>query len=361
MKRIILVILTVLLVSAIIFGGCTKSAEEAPTTPTEPTKPTAKTIEWRFTSWDPPFFVCSEAAEEWGKELEEATGGRLKINFYWSESLIKKAGMFDAVTSGTANIGHISYADQPERFVLHQVLNLPFVFEIPEAIGPCALSLHNKYKELSDPLGPTKVLWMNVRGPSGELVTMDVQVRTMEDLKGLKLSNTSKWEVEAYKLLGATLVPIGITERYHALETGIVDGSIEDWVAAYIFKMYETTKYRTENIAMIGRYYPTLMHIESYNNLPEDVRRIFDELSDPEQRTKEDNEIYWEYVVWVQEAIKEHDKKVGNPQWYTLPDDERQRWMKAVVPLHDMWLEEVEAKGLPGKAILEDAIALGKK
>jgi len=67
-KRIILVMLTVLLVSAIIFGGCAKPAEPTtPTTPTEPTKPPVKPIEWRFASFVPPSDVYSQEQEAWGK------------------------------------------------------------------------------------------------------------------------------------------------------------------------------------------------------------------------------------------------------------------------------------------------------
>jgi len=53
-KRIILVTFTVLLASAIIFGGCAKPAEEAPTTPTTPAAPPVKRIEWRCTCFIPP-------------------------------------------------------------------------------------------------------------------------------------------------------------------------------------------------------------------------------------------------------------------------------------------------------------------
>jgi len=61
------------------------------------------------------------------------------------------------------------------------------------------------------------------------------------------------------------------------------------------------------------------------------------------------------------EELKEFDKKVGNPEWYFLPEAEYDRWKEVAWPVNEAWVKEVEAKGLPGTAILEDAIAFAKK
>jgi len=361
-KRIILVTLTVLLVSAIIFGGCAKPAEPTtPTTPTEPTKPPVKPIEWRYASFIPPMDTYAYKAIDWAKELEEATDGRMKILFYWSESLIKMPGLFDALTSGTAHMGHFSYAQQPERFALAMGMTLPMLFRRPPQMGQAAVALYNKYKEFRDPFGPTKLLWHNSPGPGGTLVTKDVPVQTMEDLKGLKLSSTSKYEILSYNLLGAVVVPVGVGERYHALETGVVDGSIEDWVAIFMWKSYEVTKYRTENIDLTMRGFPTAVNTEAYNKLPEDIKQIFDGMTDPMGITKTMNEDYEVLFLEYRDDIKEYDAKVGNPPFNVLTEAERERWKTVVSPLQDEWAEEMEAKGLPGKAILADMKAFAEQ
>jgi 23S rRNA A1618 N6-methylase RlmF len=65
---------------------------------------------------------------------------------------------------------------------------------------------------------------------------------------------------------------------------------------------------------------------------------------------------YWEYVLSTIEEMKKYDAKVGNPPFYVLPDDEKQRWLEKVLPVRDQWVNEMEKKGLPGKAMLEDLI-----
>jgi len=44
---------------------------------------------------------------------------------------------------------------------------------------------------------------------------------------------------------------------------------------------------------------------------------------------------------------------------YTLPKEELDRWIEvAGKPVWDKWVADMEAKGLPGKAVLEEALRL---
>ena len=42
----------------------------------------------------------------WMKEIEEATGGRVKLTIYMGETLVKQAELYDAVETGLADICH---------------------------------------------------------------------------------------------------------------------------------------------------------------------------------------------------------------------------------------------------------------
>jgi hypothetical protein len=43
------------------------------------------------------------------------------------------------------------------------------------------------------------------------------------------------------------------------------------------------------------------------------------------------------------------------PPIHVLPEAEREKWEKAVTPIYEKWIKTAEAKGAPGRAILEDA------
>jgi TRAP-type C4-dicarboxylate transport system substrate-binding protein len=354
-KRIILVIFSVLLVSAFIFSGCAQPA----TTPITPTAPgeEVKPIEWTFVSFMPPFDIFATEPEEWGQRLTEATGGRMKITFYWAESLVKLTGLLDAADAGTADIALHPLAPYPQRLSLAWVGGLPGIFESSAQSGQAMVALLNKYKEMRDQFLPCRVIWADAPGPFE--LTSKVPVRTMEDLKGLKISTGLKYEELSYTALGASPLYVHPTEAYQALETGVIDASCLDFNGIFIWKLHEASKYRVGNTLGMMSFMAASMNIDSYNRLPADIKQKFDELTDPMARTKVSNEAFAKFWAESVQGIKEYDKKVGNPEFYYLPAEEHDRWVKTAWPAaNEEWVREEAAKGYPAQAMLDDLVAL---
>jgi TRAP-type C4-dicarboxylate transport system substrate-binding protein len=352
-KRVIAVIFTVLFVSAIV-PGCGESVPaEAP--PVEEVKP----IEWRFCSFIPPFDCFALDAEKWADDLEEATGGKMKVTFYWSESLVKMAGLFDAVASGTADIGMVSTSPYPERFLLAFIAYLPMIFSDPSQTGQSMIAIHDKYQEMRDQWLPCKVVWYQNPGPADIFAKFPVQ--KLEDLKDKKIAASVKMEILAWEALGMVPVPLMVTEQYQAIETGVVEASSGDFNQMYLWKLYEVTEYRCGNTIGTMRGFPTLMSVESYDKLPWDIKREFDRLTDPMEYTKRNNEGWEAFNIDSIEKIAEYDEQIGNPPAYYLPDTERERWKEVVWPVLQQWVDEVTAKGFPGQAMLDDAIAFAEQ
>jgi TRAP-type C4-dicarboxylate transport system substrate-binding protein len=148
---------------------------------------------------------------------------------------------------------------------------------------------------------------------------------------------------------------------YTATERGVVDAASGDFNQDFIWKIYEITKYRTGNVEITQRVSPIIMNINTYNNLPADIKPIFDKVTDGLARSKSVGEAYEAFDAQTTQAIKDSDAKVGNPPFYYLPADEKQRWLEKVLPIRDEWVSEMEAKGKPGKAMLKDLIAFAEK
>jgi len=74
---------------------------------------------------------------------------------------------------------------------------------------------------------------------------------------------------------------------------------------------------------------------------------------------------------WVEQAILNLDdgiivkartkaEEMGHPVIRLTPQ-ERELWVKATEPLRQKWIADMEAKGLPGKAVYKEAQRLIKK
>jgi hypothetical protein len=51
--------------------------------------------------------------------------------------------------------------------------------------------------------------------------------------------------------------------------------------------------------------------------------------------------------------IAGYDADVGNPEIYDLPAGEMARWIQATAPVHEEWVRNMEAQGIPGQEILD--------
>ena len=129
-----------------------------------------------------PTFPCVQM-ERWKKEVEKRTNGKVQVNTFPGGTLLDAKGMMDGVIAGTADIGNLSMAYQPGRFVVTNATSLPV--GIPNAkVGSMVLwDLWEKYQP--EEFAGVKVLAMFTTAPTN--IMSKVAVRSLDDLKGLDL------------------------------------------------------------------------------------------------------------------------------------------------------------------------------
>jgi TRAP-type C4-dicarboxylate transport system substrate-binding protein len=183
----------------------------------------------------------------------------------------------------------------------------------------------------------------------GGIYTSKKQVKSLEDLKGLKL-RTYGYVAKAVNRLGGVSVSLPVPEMYTAIQRGTVDGAMFWLAECEAFKLNEITKYFTMNTGLDGccsGY--AFMNLRVWNNLPSSVKEVIEQL---------DNE--WVDAgtrLWVITELKniEFMNKKGM-KIYILPDEERARWTEKVNPddLHAEWVKINESKyGAPAGEYLK--------
>ena len=149
MKRFIFITLAILLVSAFIFAGCAQQAP-APTPSPAPAPAPVKPIELKYADFVPPQDAFNQAAEAWGKALEAATNGRIKVTYFHAESLVKMPDLLDATGAGTCDIAMIDASLTPARLPITDILALPMLFKNASQAAQSFYALYTKYQELRD-------------------------------------------------------------------------------------------------------------------------------------------------------------------------------------------------------------------
>ncbi len=297
------------------------------------------------TTWPPQ----TGALEPWAKKIETLTGGKVHFTFHPKEELGKAKEQYDLAVKGTADIaaGTVDYT--PGRFPLTSCMKLPFMgVQSGEKASLVLWHLYQKY--LQNEFRETKVLWLFCHGP-GSLHTVSKEVKTLEDLKGLRIRVADPVLGKAMELLGAVPVISTVPEGYKLLQEGKIDGAVLSWAGAFDFKYIEFCKCHTE-INMYTLAFFVTMNKEKYNSLPPDIQKILDDNSGEAM------------AAITGKAMDNQDTKARKIVQdrgdfiYSLPKVELERWKKITVAVGDEWVQEMKTKGLPGQEVLAYVVDL---
>ena len=163
------------------------------------------------TGWGP-----AHALYPWIKQVEEATKGRVKIEVFPSQTLIKGIDMWKGISSGIADIGWCVQGYWPEQTPLSDVMSLPFLpIKTAEQGSEVLWKLYEKFPSIQKEYGAIQPLVLHTTSPNF-LITSKKQVKTLEDMKGLKIRTLGGPPTEMAKALGAVPAVLPMPEKKKA-------------------------------------------------------------------------------------------------------------------------------------------------
>ena len=190
--------------------------------------------------------AMSQWLVKWSGGLEKQSGGRITVKRFPGSQMGPVQQHYDFARTGQANVVWFLHGGTPGRFPLTELVNLPYLIGSSE-IGTKVLNDPElKAKYLDAEHKGVKVLLLLTHQP-GNVNTTKKAIRTIEDMKGLRLRFASPTIREFVAALGATPVGVLPTEQVEQLQKGTLDGTFIDYGGAGIaFKMGGVVKYTTE-------------------------------------------------------------------------------------------------------------------
>jgi TRAP-type C4-dicarboxylate transport system substrate-binding protein len=310
----------------------------------------AKTIDLTYSNFFPPTHIHGRLGDAWAKEIGKRTNGKVKITYFPGGALLKAPQMYDGILKGITDIGMSCFAYTRGRFPVMEAVDLPLGYTSGRV---ATLVINDFYKEFQPKeLAEIKVLYLHAHGPG--LLHSKRPVYKLEDLKGMKVRSTGFF-AKVCKALGAVPVAMSMGGTYEALQKGVVEATASPIETLKGWKQAEVIKYTTECyiIGYTTGFY-VMMNKEKWNSLPEDVQKVFDEVS-AEWIAKHAEA--WQ-VIDVEG--RKYTLSLGN-KIIPLSKEESARWAEAVKPVIDEWIKGAEGKGLPGKKYVETIRRLIKK
>lgn len=297
------------------------------------------------------------ALKPWLKQIEESTNGKVKFKVYYSQTLNKGPDTWKAVKDGIADMGWCFHAYWRGMTSLSDVISLPALpFITSEEASEALQRLYEKFPQVRNQYRDNHILFLYTTSPYF-LITTKKQVKTLEDLKGLKIRMMGGPSTEQMKALGGVPVSVSMPDNYMSLQKGVTDGMGAPWEAVNSFRLYEVVKYYTTGTNFPVLYFSIAMNKKKWNSLPEDVQDAITAVSGIKAAR------FWgrNFFDIAKEACLEKAKKEGfEANIYQLPEKEQARWLEVGgKPVWDNWLARMKKEGHPeAKEILDALLAM---
>ena len=314
-----------------------------------------KVIELSFTHTIPPVIPIAKVYQKWAGMVAEQSKGRVKINFYWSESLLKASEFYRGVQTGQTDITYYVIGLDWGLMPLNMFTKLGFMGYRNKAEGTEVYQkIFNKFPEIRNEFKGVKVLAARM-GPAYQLCFTKKQVTTPADLKGMKIISVGGSMAKEMAAMGAATMDVKVGDLYMSLERGLAEGISTHIPILHAFGILKLVPNITlfEGGTSMGPDM-LLFNLKTWNKLPADIQKIFEDLGPwlGQELIKVDNG----YEAMVLGKAKGMGHKIITPT-----PEQMQMWVDAVEPIHKKWLADTAAKGLPAQAVYDEAKRLIKE
>lgn len=200
----------------------------------------------------------------WSEQVAKMTDGALKVRIFPGGALGKgPRAQFKRAVDGIADIAFGVPGFTSKLFPRTGMMELP-------GMAKNAAAAANQMWDAMPLLAPEYKrvvvlgLWTNERQM---LMTRDKPIRSVADLKDMKIRVPSKVQGEGIRALGAVPVSMPITRVYNAMNTGVIDGVLTGPSAIKSFKFGEVAKYFMVGPPLGRSPLFIVMNRDSFNNL----------------------------------------------------------------------------------------------
>lgn len=270
------------------------------------------------------------AAEKFKALVEAETDGMVTIELFPNATLGDERTLLEGMQMGTVDMGVITNGPVANFVPEIAVFELPFLFGTPKEAysvldGPVGQELLDKLETVQ-----LKGLAYAERG-FRNLTNSKRPVKTPEDIQGLKIRvMENPVYIDTFQTLGANTVPMAWTEALTALQQKTIDGQENPVNVIYSYKLSETQQY----LSMTRHTYAPaifVMSLKKYNELPEDVQKIFkecaQEAAEYERQVNADNE-------------KQQLEDIASQGMEVLSDIDTTPFKEAVQPVYEKYGDE---------------------
>ncbi len=212
----------------------------------------------------------------WSKDVESRTAGALKIKVFAGGSVVNQRNTYDRLLNGVVDLAYGPFGAITDTMPHVEVTALPF--ESPGIVASAAAAWQ-LYKDGVFAEDFSRIHIITTWCMPGSVLHTTREVRTLDDLKGMKLSSATRTNGEVSERLGATVITITNPQAYSALERGMIQGLLLPNSGAMTFHLQDVAKYHLGGLPLGCTTAGFFMNKDAYARLPGKFRTAIDAAS----------------------------------------------------------------------------------
>ncbi len=307
--------------------------------------------------WPSTALAQQKVLQPWCDKIAAESNNRLKCQIYPAMQLGgTPPQLIQQAIDGVADIVWTLPGYSAGRFPSVEAFELPFMSRKAESTSRALWAYYEKYGQKD--FARVKPLAFHVHD-NGFVHGIKRPIASLADFKGLKMRAPTRLTNKMLAAFGASPVAMPMPAVTEAISKGVIDGYVLPWEVIPTMKLHELTKYHSETDpaepALYTAVFTIAMNRAKYDKLPADLKKVIDANSGAEFSAMIGR-------TWDQSAgaARELAVKSGN-QFNTIPQSELATWRKVGDRIAADWVEEMNGKGYPGQAMLDDARKLISK
>ncbi len=330
----------------------TAAASSTPTTTTSAAASTtapANVIKLTLSNWMQPPSIAkfSSMFDSWAAEFEQKTGGRYKVEVVHGGALSSVADSYDAVVDGVADIAQVIPQDTERPFPMAEMIALPW-YQVRADTATKALNVLRSKGYFDKEFSDVKIIMMNIGASSDDLLTIK-PITGLKDLEGMKIATGGGSRIDVVKALGAVPVFCPPPEVYSMLQKGVVEGIMMTGYSLYTDNTADFLTTLVNPVRLFRICHVTCMNKDVYNKMPDEVKAIIDDMDKDARMSLTGAKILADQY---DEGIAKFLSTTGHQ--ITLNAEDQAKLETICGKIFQDWIADKEAKGLPGKQIVND-------
>lgn len=212
-------------------------------------------------------------------ELNRRTNGRIQVTIYHGGTLGNSTEIIDLVGGGAVDFANIPHGYNFARLPMNAFFNTPMIYKNCVIAAKMSKLGYQTQKKVQEDMRKNNLHPFLFTALNEYRLISKKPIRTLADLKGLRVRTFGAINPRMFKALGAVPVSMPHTDAYEGLRRGTLDSVYLTWNAFYIFKLFEVAKYISDvNFGAIGGYL-NYVNLNLWNSWPQNLKTLFHQIT----------------------------------------------------------------------------------